>query len=246
MKATYLYLVIIFFSLSSCSLTEECFKRTGTFIENRIQTEAFHSVYVNRGIGLVLKQAPEHEVVVVTGKNLMDNIKVEVREGMLYIEDVTRCNFVRDFGQVTVYINAPEFIEIRSKTEQLIRSEGVITAPILRLMSLEQGPVAGTGDFNMEVEVGQLVVETNNASAFNITGNCSELLLNVYAGNGKFRGRNLQAQDIKIFHRGSNDMEIAPVQSLEGTITGTGNVILYNVPPIINISELYTGRLIIP
>jgi hypothetical protein len=70
--------------------------------------------------------------------------------------------------------------------------------------------------------------------------------LNVYAGNGKFRGRNLQAQDIKIFHRGSNDMEIAPVQSLEGTITGTGNVILYNVPPVINISELYTGRLIIP
>jgi hypothetical protein len=244
MRVSFTYIVVLLFSLSSCSLTEECFKKTGSFVEKRFQTEVFNTVYVSSGIGLVLQQTPSHEVVIVTGKNLIDNIKVEVRDGALYLEDLTYCNFVRDFGQVTVYVNAPEFLEIHSKTEQLIRSEGVISAPIFRLLSIEQGDEAGTGNFEIEVNVSQLVVETNNASAFNIIGNCSELLLNVYAGNGKFRGRNLQAQDIKIFHRGSNDMEIAPVQSLEGTITGTGNVILYNVPPVINISELYTGKLI--
>ncbi|MFN3640382.1 MAG: GIN domain-containing protein, partial [Flavobacterium sp.] len=217
MRVSFLYIVVLLLLLSSCSLTEECFKKTGVFVEKRFQTEAFDKVYVSRGISLVLQQTPNHEVVVVTGKNLIDNIKVEVRDGALFLEDLTNCNFVRDFGQVTVYVNAPEFLEIHSKTEQLIRSEGVISVPIFRLLSLEQGDEAGTGDFEIQVNVSQLVVETNNASAFNIKGNCSELLMNVYAGNGKFRGKQLQAQTIKLFHRGSNDLEIAPVQSLEGT-----------------------------
>jgi disulfide oxidoreductase YuzD len=70
------------------------------------------------------------------------------------------------------------------------------------------------------------------------------MLLNFYFGNGRFYGQNLQSENIKVYHRGSNDMFVYPVQKIEGTIFATGNVILQNVPPLVNVDEVYTGRVI--
>ena len=39
-------------------------------------------------------------------------------------------------------------------------------------------------------------------------------------------------------------MIVKPIQAIEGTIYATGDVILKNVPPIINVEEDFTGRLI--
>jgi hypothetical protein len=47
-----------------------------------------------------------------------------------------------------------------------------------------------------------------------------------------------------VYHRGSNDMIVYPIQHIEGSILATGNVILKNVPPIINVEEVFRGRVI--
>ena len=68
--------------------------------------------------------------------------------------------------------------------------------------------------------------------------------INFAAGNGRFEGENLVAQNINIFHRGSNDMVVNPQQSLTGSIRSTGNVISVNEPPLVNVEEVFSGRLI--
>jgi hypothetical protein len=121
----------------------------------------------------------------------------------------------------------------------------VLHSIIVRLFSIgDDGDGAGTGDFHIKVDNSQLVVENNNVSNFYITGHCNEMLLNFYFGNGRFYGQNLQSENIKVYHRGSNDMFVYPVQKIEGTIFATGNVILQNVPPLVNVDEVYTGRVI--
>ena len=55
---------------------------------------------------------------------------------------------------------------------------------------------------------------------------------------------NFTVQHLYVFHRGSNDMYVKPVQSISGKIVSTGNVILKNNPPIINVEQLYQGQLI--
>jgi hypothetical protein len=52
------------------------------------------------------------------------------------------------------------------------------------------------------------------------------------------------AQNIDIFQRSSNDMIVNPQQTLTGEIRSTGDVILVNTPPIIEVEEFYTGQLI--
>jgi hypothetical protein len=70
------------------------------------------------------------------------------------------------------------------------------------------------------------------------------MLLNFYFGNGRFYGEELEAQNISVFQRGSNDMIVKPIQKIDGTIYATGNVILKNNPPIINVNEVFTGKVV--
>jgi hypothetical protein len=77
-----------------------------------------------------------------------------------------------------------------------------------------------------------------------ISGFVNNLFIGFYSGDARFEGANLVAQNIDIFQRSSNDMIVNPQQSLTGEIRGTGDVISLNRPPIIDIEEFYTGKLI--
>jgi hypothetical protein len=169
------------------------------------------------------------------------------------IKDNSSCNIARDYGQTTVYVTIPDGtilplipeLELHCKTEQKIQSDGVLHSPIVRLFAIgDDGDGAGTGDFYIAVDNLQFVVENNNVSNFYITGHSNEMLLNFYFGNGRFYGKDLYVELIKVYHRGSNDMIVYPVQKIEGTIFATGNIILENVPPFVNVEEVYTGRVI--
>ena len=52
------------------------------------------------------------------------------------------------------------------------------------------------------------------------------------------------AQKVNVWNRSSNDMIVNPQQEITGKISGTGNVICVNRPPIVDVEEQYKGRLI--
>jgi len=238
-------IVIMFFIATGCSVTEDCFKKTGDFVLQTIEVTNFDKIVVEKGVSLVIKEGPDYIVQISTGANLVDNIHINVVNGTLQIKDNSECNLVRDYGQTTVYITTPTLIEIHSFTEKDIVSDGVLTFPTLRLFTLEEEKVTGTGDFRLKLQSGQLVVETNTLAGYFIEGEVQELLVNFYSGDGKFVGLNLQATSIKVFQRSSNDLILHPIESIEGNIYGNGNIILKNIPAIIQVTEHYTGKLII-
>lgn len=244
MKKT-IQIVMLLFIITACSVTEDCFKKTGDFVLQTIEVTDFDKIVVEKRVSLVIKEGPEYLVQVSTGANLVDDIHVEVIDGTLQIKDESECNLVRDFGQTTVYITTPTLTEIHSFTEKDIVSDGVLTFPILRLVTLEEDEVTGTGDFRLKMQSGQLVVETNTLAGYFIEGEVQELLVNFYSGDGKFVGPNLHANTIKVFHRSSNDLILYPIESIEGNIYGNGDIILKNNPSIIQVTEHYTGKLII-
>jgi len=66
-----------------------------------------------------------------------------------------------------------------------------------------------------------------------------------FSGIGRFEGRNLVAQKVEIYHRGSNDIIVNPIQELKGDLYGTGNLISINTPPVLEVVRHYQGRLIL-
>jgi hypothetical protein len=100
------------------------------------------------------------------------------------------------------------------------------------------------GDFDLEVNCNEIGIVFNNLSNVFISGSVNDLTIGFYSGDSRFEGANLIAQHINIFQRSSNDMIVNPQQSLKGEIRGTGDVISLNHPPIVEVEEYYTGKLI--
>ena len=239
--------------VTSCGISEDCFKGNGNQITQTFPFEGFSKIKVYDGVGLVVKEGPNYEVKIKTSENIIDNLDVKLEGNMLVIKDNSSCNIARDYGQTTVYVTIPDGtilplipeLELHCKTEQKIQSDGVLHSPIVRLFAIgDDGDGAGTGDFYINVDNGQFVVESNNVSNFYINGHSEEMLLNFYFGNGRFYGKDYHVENVKVYHRGSNDMFVYPIQKIEGIINATGNVVLKNVPPIIDVEEVFRGRLI--
>ncbi len=231
--------------VTSCGISEDCFKGNGNPITQTFPLENFTKIKVYDGVGLVVKDGPIYEVKVVTSDNIIDDIDVKLNGDMLVVKDNSTCNIARDYGQTTVYVTAPNLTEIHSKTDQEIRSDGVLNYSDLKLFSIDISDGAGTGDFRLALNSTNFYVESNNVSNFYLTGQTENLHVFFSWGNGIFYGENLVANTITFYHRGSNDVILFPVNLLSGNIYGIGNVIIKNnpvQPP--NVIRHYIGRLI--
>ena len=207
---------------------------------------AFTKIVVNRNIELILKSGTEFKIVIETGKNLLNDIEVKVVDMQLQLTDNNTCNYVRDYVATKIYVTAPNIIEIRSSTQYDVSSEGILNYNSLHLISEDfNAPDSFTvGDFRLDVNLTTLRITTNNISSFYITGQTENLRIGFFAGAGRFEGRNLIAQNVDVFHRGSNDMIINPQQSLTGELRSTGDLISVNQPPNVDVEQFYTGQLI--
>ena len=242
------FILLALLSFLSCSKPSDCVESTGELVSKNFTVTSFTRIYVNPGIEVILKQGPVYDVVVKTGENLIDDISVTQDATTLILKDNTSCNWVREYGQTKVYITAPNIEEIYSKTERKISSDGVLTYPILRLFAFDKEqdgkPGAGTGDFYLNVNNSQLVVESNLFARFFLSGSTNDALFNFYNGDGRIEAQNLTAQKVTIFHRGSNDMIVKPIQKIEGKMVSTGNVIIKGTPTINTLQALFTGQII--
>ena len=244
-KLFYIITLILVFTCDSEDASD-CFQTSGSIIQQEISIDAFTKILVNRDIELILKQGLEFEIIIETGRNLMNDVEAIVVDDQLKLTDHNTCNYVRDFGITKVYVTAPSITEIRSSTQYDVSSDGILDFENLKLVSEDFNvPESFTvGDFRLDVNLITLRITTNNNSSFYITGQTENLFVGFFAGSGRFEGENLIAQNIQVFHRGSNDMIVNPQQSLSGQLLSTGNLISKNEPPIVDVEVLYTGRLI--
>lgn len=244
----YVALIIAFIVSISCEKPSDCVASTGAIISKEIAVSPFEIVNVYSGIELIITEGSHYKVEVKTGENLMGDIEITQIGNILTLKDHTTCNWVREYGQTKVYITAPNLTEIHSKTERAISSNGILTYPILRLFAFDVDgdgiKGAGTNDFHFQINNSQLVIETNNIARFYISGQTDEALLNFYEGDSRIEAQNLTVQTIKVFHRGTNDMIVKPIKSITGKMMSTGNIVLKNNPPIVDVQELYHGRVI--
>jgi Putative auto-transporter adhesin, head GIN domain len=239
-KIALLFLILIF----GCSKPSECIESTGNIISKEFPAASFDKIKVFRGISLVITQGNTQKIEVKTGENLMPDIDVKVEDNTLILKDNTTCNWVRDYGQTTIYVTTPTLTDIICKTEKPISSNGILTFPILRFNSIDLTEGGGIGDFNFQIDNNQLVIESNNASNFYVAGKTKDFQANFYEGNGRIEAANLFADNINVFHRGSNDMILNPQIKMTGKMYSTGDIICKNPNVINEVIALFQGRVI--
>ncbi|WP_445957557.1 head GIN domain-containing protein [Yeosuana sp.] len=241
----FIALIIVMTSCNSENASD-CFQTSGPMIQQEITLDVFDKILVNRDVALILKEGSPQNVIIETGENLMNDVEAIVVDGKLILSDNNSCNYVRDYGITKIYVTAPNITEIRSSTQYDVSSDGVLTYPNLTILSEDynEPDTFTVGNFNLEIDNLSLHVVFNNLSNCFISGKTDNLNITFAAGLSRFEGRNLMAQKVNVWNRSSNDMIVNPQQEITGKISGTGNVICVNRPPIVDVEEQYKGRLI--
>jgi hypothetical protein len=244
MKYCILVFAVFLFGCDSENASD-CFQPAGDPITKEFFVGNFQSIDVSQGIDLIIKQGDVTKVEVQTGSNLIDEISVWVENGELFLRNSNGCNWVRDYNDTKIYVTTPQLVKVYSSSQFSVISDGVLSFPNLTLQSAMFSKTA-SGTFDIEVAAEVLTVQDNASSFFRLRGTTGDLTVAFYDGNARFDGSDLTAQTAHVFQRSSNDMIIKAMESIDGTIYSTGNVVLKNTPNTILVTQLYTGHLVYP
>lgn len=243
-------LIALILVLFSCEKPSDCVESTGTIVTKEVPVQPFKKIKVYRGIEVIITQGAEYKVEIVAGENFINNVEVIQNGDRLVFKDESSCNWVRAYGTTKILVTTPTLEEVYSKTDRNISSNGVLTFPYISFIAMDKDgdgeSGAGTGDFIIHIDNQYLNVGNNNVSRFYLSGQTNTADFNFYFGDGRIEAENLTAQQVKVYHRGSNDMIVKPMQSITGVMNSTGNIILKNVPPVVEVEDLYQGNVIYP
>lgn len=224
----------------------DCFQTSGGIVKKEFTVPPFNKILVNRDVELIIKEGAAHNVLIETGKNLLNEVDAVVIDQKLILTNNNTCNYVRDFGITKIFVTAPNIIEIRSSTQYDISSDGVLTYPSLTILSEDFGaPGSNTSaNFRLQIDNTSFSLIFNNLSNCFISGKTNNVNINFASGDGRFEGAGLVAQNVFVNHRGTNDMILNPQQSIRGVIRSNGDVISINKPAIVDVDILFKGQLI--
>jgi len=242
----YALLILIFAGCSSDS-GWDCIQTAGTIVQEEVSVPAFTKILVWERTKVYIQQGDVQKVMVETGENLMNDVEFSVTDGLLEIHNNNGCNLVRDYELTKVYITSPNITEIRSSTGYSIESIGVLRYPSLMLLSEDQkneDQYHIDGDFRLSLDVENLSVIANGLSKFYLSGIATNSNFGLYAGDCRVYAENLTVQNLFVFHRSTGEMVVNPQLAIRGKIVSLGNVISKNRPPIVEVEELYRGKLI--
>jgi len=239
-------LIFIGILLLSCDNANDCFQKTGAIVTQEIEVSNFTIIKVNRDVELILKEGAIQKVVIETGDNLLNDVSAVVNGNQLVLTDNNTCNYVRDYNVTKVYVTSPNITEIISSTQFTISSDGVLNYIDIDVLSEDyhDSSVIAVGTINLELNSQSIRVVGNNLTTFNISGVTDNLNVNFAAGDGVFNGASLIANEVNVFHRGTNNIIVNPQNVLEGLLVSTGDLIAVNQPPVVDVEVLYTGSLI--
>ena len=246
MKKCIFFMLIV--SLCSCDSKDagDCFQTAGNIVKNEVEVPFFDKVVVHENIELFIEEGPLQKVEVETGENLFPDIIANVIDGELVITNENKCNFVREYSLTKVYITSPILTAIRNASELNVNSIGVLKYPSLSLRSTgEKRDFLSVGDFHLTIENESVTIWGNGIATFFLTGTSKRLNVNFSDGDTRLEAEDFKVKDINLRNVSSNDMIIYPEDRVVGTIHSTGDVILFNTPPIVDVKELSVGELII-
>ncbi len=225
--------------LSSCDKENEagCFTSTGRIVTEARTLPPFHVLTTYDNITVILVQDQQTYAEVRAGKNLQDDIRLDVKDGELTVRNTSRCNWVRRYDtprEVTLHL--PRITDI------FLRGQ----ADISTLGEFRQDTIfphlVGAGDFHLNLVSRYINMTQYELGDIYLTGSTNELH-HTLGGSGSLYARNFPLQDAYLQLNADSDgnAHVRPARLLAGTHAGTGTV-FYAPPPPARIILPVSGR----
>lgn len=210
----------------------------------------FSEVYLNDNINLSLVRSDTCYIEITTGKNIIDNITTEVRNGNLTISNTTTCNWIRPYDyelEATLYFKDIKNFEFASS--------GTLTTK-----NTYNGALAEDGDFYrfmVDGGSGDIDLNLNNCKDFRIVYQYGTSRLDIHGTDnsnlviykrsyGIIDAAHYDAVLVNITSQSHSDCFINASERINAVINGLGDVYYKGEPDSISVTygEFAKGRLL--
>ncbi len=195
----------------------------GEVIESVMILDDFNGFVSAIGADIYLAQGDKQEVVVKAQSNIIDNIELDVFNGIWAIK---YDRWVHHSKPVVIYITVPNLTKAAISGSGDIRGTNRFTG--LQNLNLT---ISGSGSIFLDSESRSVDAVISGAGDFNLEGLTDELVILV-SGSGDIDAFDLQTKETGITITGSGNAYLSVSEYLKVHISGSGNVYYRGTPEI--------------
>lgn len=154
----------------------------------------------------------------------LENIESYIKKGKLIIKKKNK-SWLSDWtsGKVTIRIPIEEISSVILSGSGKIKSQKTITANRFKTV------ISGSGDIDLEVEATSVEGTLTGSGDLHLSGKTERVEFQI-TGSGDITAQDLKAQTGQAQITGSGDIEMHATETLNGSITGSGDLLCYGSP----------------
>lgn len=184
------------------------------------EAKNFHGINVSHAFDVYLSQSNEEAVAVSASDNATRNkIKVEVRDGILYV-GLEKGKWNMGNKKLKAYISFKTLDKFSASGSCDVYVDGIIKADDLKIS------LSGSSDIRQaKLDVKKLDVDLSGSSDMKVSGVAANLTIEV-SGSSQFKGENLVTDFCKANASGSSDISITVNKELSARTSGSSDVLV--------------------
>ena len=264
-------LFVLLSLIATTSLSAQWIKTSGEIIKETRELAKFTSIKSLGSADIVITQGDTQKVIVESDKNLLPHIRTEVKNGSLFIDirgsyrnvKVVRVLLtVPDLNAVSIegsgdvsFVNTFKGNEMRvsikgsgdftgdfdlKKMDYFVNGSG--DGDISGVRGNLSIKISGSGDFEGDkLKLENCDISVDGSGDIELKGSAEKLVIGL-RGSGYVNAFGLATVDVIVGVEGSGDIEVYPIESLNVSVLGSGDVYFKGNPNKVNITEDGSGE----
>jgi len=264
-------LLVLLGLIATTSLNAQWIKTSGEIIKETRDLAKFTTIKSSSSADIVITQGDIQKVVVESDKNLVPHIRTEVKHGSLFIDirgsyrnvKVIRVLLtVPDLNAVSIegsgdvsFVNTFKGNEMRvniegsgdfsgdfdlKKMDYFVNGSG--DGEISGIRGDLSVSISGSGDFEgNKLRLEKCDISVDGSGDIELKGSAEKMVIGL-RGSGYVNAYGLATVDVTIGVEGSGDIEVYPIESLNVSVLGSGDVYFKGNPNKVNITEDGSGE----
>lgn len=237
-------IVLLLLILASCSGEDACFSKKGDAVSQQYQLSGFHTIDIPMNVSTEIVESNEFKMEIQSYENRIGAISFVVKDSVLTINNEISCEMLKSYETAVLKIHTPTLKQINSRTQFNVYSNDTLRFPELYLLTSIPNETSASTHFKLKLNNKKVTVEDNQVGYFELSGKTDVLDVQLYGANGSVQADKLVAKTVFVYHRSNQNLQLYPINKMQGTIASVGNIYLYNKPDTLKIERLYTGNVV--
>lgn len=182
------------------------------------EAKGFHGINVSHAFDVYLSQGDEAVAVSSTDIDFRSRIKVEVKNGILFISlDNQGKNWSKGNKHLKAYVSYKKLDKINVSGACDVYINGSLKADELKV------DLSGASDLKGKLDVKTLDVDISGASDMTVTGTANQLKIDA-SGASNFKGQDLSVDYCNVDASGASDVKITVNKELSANVSGASDL----------------------